>query len=108
MRRSHAHSCSTTPVSRPICPSGTTAREQSATRPTEPAMPVNKLYEYEVEGKLSFPVDMLRYDACWPASTESALEIVSERPHEGCHVRLRSHYPPTEARWESFGWRIVG
>lgn len=75
--------------------------------------------EFEVEGTGAFPIDMLRYDACFPATQESAVDMVLTR-HEDPdqyrakrRVRLRSYAVvkanayPTEDRWKSFGWVVL-
>jgi hypothetical protein len=62
------------------------------------------LYEFVVEGVGSFPLDMLRYDSCWPADQEtmSYLEARGKR-----RLMMRSHSSPTPERWASFGWRVM-
>lgn len=65
---------------------------------------------FTVIGSLPFPIDMLRYDACWPARTEDALAILaSQDPMSGgVSVQLYSAANcPTPGRWNSFGWTIV-
>lgn len=75
-------------------------------------MPAVKIQEFEVEGRGPFPVDMLRYDACWPVrENEDSFKGISLREPE-CYdgervVRLRTIAPSlTEGRWRSFGWKI--
>lgn len=65
-----------------------------------------------------FPIDMLRYDRCSPASHDDVEEItVAESPllelDKNATVSL-VHYAhgdkkwqPTVRRWESFGWKVV-
>jgi len=106
-------------------------------------------YSYTVEGTGTFPTDMLRYDHCWPSSSECAAEVLSLPPrptnpevigkareivralegkpallrevlrqlvgdhdhtlwHERRQVRLSGIIKPTDARWDSFGWSVVG
>ena len=73
----------------------------------------NKDFIFEVTGNIhsEFPIDMLRYDACWPA-TEIDAGIIQETFHNRAEradkpqVRLRSNQEPTPARWESFTWKI--
>jgi len=72
-----------------------------------------KVYAYTVGGTLTFPLDMLRYDNCWPAmgvdvdALGNALARYAERTHKGpLTVRMLSHKVPTVARWESFGWSV--
>jgi len=75
------------------------------------------IYKLVVEGRRTFPIDMLRYDACVPWDQQNANEI--ERTVSGgtggepSRVTLRryaleardSHH--AAKRWESFGWRVV-
>lgn len=62
-------------------------------------------FEFIVEGSDTFPVDMLRYDACWPADMESASYMLARGRRK---IRLASHVAPTPERWATFMWRIVG
>lgn len=68
-------------------------------------------YEYKVVGTGNFPVDMLRYDACWPAKTSDAIEIATSFDRhnnmEDRLVTIGSHKEPTPDRWKSFGWIIA-
>jgi hypothetical protein len=67
------------------------------------------LYKFSVIGKGPFPADMLRYDGCYPANSDSAsnivfpgvqrtVDLVCEHPHKG--------WLPTFERWRSFGWVV--
>jgi hypothetical protein len=53
---------------------------------------------------------MLRYDACWPK--EEGLDSYRLAGFE--HGRRRivlytdREFSPTEGRWNSFGWKVVG
>jgi len=69
-----------------------------------------KWYTFEVKptrGLLSFPLDMLRYDCCYPLSEcdasclRFATEGVIETP---VIIALTGHRVPTFQRWLSFGW----
>jgi hypothetical protein len=74
--------------------------------------------KFVVEGKGVFPVDMLRYDHAYPASTDSAGYIVHKKYSDDDDdsdktlvevkrkVELIAPDEPTEARWTSFGWRV--
>lgn len=62
------------------------------------------IYEYVVAGESSFPLDMLRYDSCWFADQESVNYADAKGQRK---LAMRSYERPTEARWNSFGWRIV-
>jgi hypothetical protein len=68
---------------------------------------------FEVEGTGAFPIDMLRYDACYPA-TEGDSHIITATMHRGGvtanTVTLKTadpKRPPTVERWRSFGWTLV-
>lgn len=62
-------------------------------------------------GPWQFPIDMLRYDACWPRSQEDATKI-SLNIRTGENVQsVELAYDtriskPTPKRWESFGWKV--
>jgi len=63
-----------------------------------------------VTGKGLFPMDMLRYDQCFPASQDSAVTIDSEIPGTRT-VEMRRYVSdkttmPTTGRWASFGWTV--
>jgi hypothetical protein len=76
--------------------------------------------EFTVRGTGLFPFDMLRYDSCWPKSQEdtAAIEATTRRrtrgsienpgPAELTVVTLLTigTNAPTEARWDSFGWKV--
>jgi hypothetical protein len=81
---------------------------------------------FKVKGHGSFPLDMLRYDQCWPHSGASvgAIERSQDEgfglsgiggppdepgPREVTLVRHvdDKHRLPTEGRWDSFGWKVV-
>lgn len=68
------------------------------------------VHEAKVEGPGRFPVDMLRYDACYPASAkdtneiEHSLERCPRKPYQVTVQALSSlkiHWTPE--RWRSFG-----
>ena len=73
-------------------------------------------YRFTVVGNYPFPLDMLRYDGCYPASTEDATAISASIRGErdegmgfprGHSVTLYSNRAPTEGRWQSFLWHVV-
>lgn len=74
-----------------------------------------KAFRFTVKGIGSFPLDMLRYDGCYPVNLESVLNIqTSFDPRarrargEPLEIELVSHKgPPTKGRWDSFMWRVV-
>lgn len=72
--------------------------------------------DFTVVGTGAFPVDMLRYDCCYPVDTDSALAIVvgfrdsDYNEVRRVSLRMRVTTPregPTAERWLSFGWSIV-
>jgi hypothetical protein len=67
-----------------------------------------RFYEFTVEGKDCFPIDMLRYDSCWPMTSDDVFMMpIEHNAPERRRVTLASHKEPTGARWESFGWTII-
>jgi hypothetical protein len=80
-----------------------------------------KFFDFKivVEGRGPFPLDMLRYDRCYPRSEADANraqdeERVTERRRiELTHREPGSpdgrgrHWMPEIGRWESFGWPVI-
>ena len=70
-------------------------------------------YKFTVEAlhSIGFPIDMLRYDGCFPDTSEDSVLISYQHPKKGASVTLRKvgtvHWTPTTERWRSFGWNIV-
>lgn len=62
--------------------------------------------EITVVGMGQFPIDMLRYDNCVPASENDSYEIQNKTAHR--EIRLRRFQivknDLAKARWASFGW----
>jgi hypothetical protein len=72
-----------------------------------------RILEVEVEGRGPFPIDMLRYDGCYPVrEAEDSYHGVGLREPE-CYegVRRVRLYTVRERltvdRWRSFGWKVV-
>lgn len=61
-------------------------------------------YTYYVSGYGTFPLDMLRYDSCWPSTSVDVAKI--DRSDKSRSIKLHSHQRPTPERWESFLWKI--
>jgi hypothetical protein len=61
---------------------------------------------FDVMGTGPFPVDMLRYDECFPSGPDDAAAIIGEKRRK---VRLvtQRYTGPTAGRWDSFNWPIV-
>jgi len=73
-------------------------------------------HTFTVEGTGNFPLDMLRYDSCYPSGTTDVWRIEENgdtttrrwwRRIELAHTDGRKRWGPTTARWESFGWRVL-
>jgi hypothetical protein len=65
--------------------------------------------QFRVTGIGHFPVDMLRYDGCFPLNSDDAV-AETDSPgvrREVCLMMVRAQKvqcKPTEGRWNSFGW----
>lgn len=69
---------------------------------------------FTVEGRGSFPLDMLRYDHCWPSDSGSVKLIeagMMPLAKARVIVLLRDVFDkeaqPEIRRWQSFGWRVT-
>lgn len=71
---------------------------------------------FTVEGGGEFPMDMLRFDECWPEGPSDAAKMGATYADPATDtgrrsIRLGSFRHgiagPTEKRWESFGWRVT-
>lgn len=73
---------------------------------------------FTVEGRGKFPLDMLRYDHCWPADQDSvqSIHFSLERTQKRADgpraiVLLRDVFDkgaePQVERWLSFSWRVT-
>ena len=76
----------------------------------------NYLHTICVQGDGVFPLDMLRYDCLHPKHTDDATRMAASLRHlipsEGVNIfylerEAPKNWSPTEARWESFGFRVV-
>jgi hypothetical protein len=68
-----------------------------------------KVRTFTVEGREAFPLDMLRYDQCWPATLDDAVTIADTlTAHVGLvKVTLCGYHDPSKELWESWEWRLV-
>lgn len=66
--------------------------------------------KFTVTGSMAFPLDMLRYDACFPYDSESVANMDEARGRRSVQLVRYSKYKPTEpvtvGRWESFLWYV--
>lgn len=61
-----------------------------------------------VEGRGGFPLDMLRYDACFPYEQTDSNRIERHDRRRIAFVRRGvNEGTGTAARWESFGWKVI-
>jgi hypothetical protein len=71
----------------------------------------SKTHLFTVEGRGQFPLDMLRYDSCWPESQADVTELGATHDRfaekRARVVTLRGLSEPTEGRWQSFGWIVI-
>lgn len=83
-------------------------------------MPTKHIFCFTVRSNsdcMRFPLDMLRYDFCYPTDGDSAMEIGSSfdsyiskdrrESYQRFSVNLSSTVPPTKERWQSFGWTVI-
>jgi len=69
---------------------------------------------FTVTGAGFFPLDMLRYDSCWPMEREdvekidnSSSEVKEMRNVTLCRIVRNKNLQPTTDRWMSFGWVVA-
>lgn len=67
-----------------------------------------KLHRFVVSGTTPFPIDMLRYDECWPSTSGDVAAIVTDRHRDNGPLRIElvGIKPPTIGRWRSFSWTV--
>lgn len=65
-------------------------------------------HQFTVHGAGKFPLDMLRYDECWPLTGEDAAAIASgDRHHRSITLVTENRSGPTQGRWGSFSWPVL-
>jgi hypothetical protein len=68
------------------------------------------LHTFAVDGSGAFPLDMLRYDGCYPKTGDDAGKLETDyrdrRSLTLCHYGDR-YWTPTAGRWSSFCWSVV-
>lgn len=64
-----------------------------------------------VAGSGEFPVDMLRYDSCWPSDQEAVSNAfcsdLEYRTVEVSKYAMTKETDFTAGRWASFGWKVL-
>lgn len=66
-------------------------------------------YRYTVQGSGTFPLDMLRYDVCWPSTQDDVINIdprMGTEFHKIRRISVTSIRLPSNNRWASFGWTV--
>ena len=71
--------------------------------------------EFTVTGRGYFPLDMLRYDACFPKGSDDVAAIENmgpPAPREVTLLRYSAYKADVERavtieRWRSFGWTVL-
>jgi hypothetical protein len=69
--------------------------------------------KFTVKGKGHFPMDMLRYDGCFPRDSRDVERLTyfeQDDPARTITLITRTTlkvWTPTAARWASFGWQVV-
>lgn len=84
-------------------------------RPKGSTTRTSAFIKFAVSGRGVFPIDMLRYDACWPLRGEDVHQIeLPSTELRNTQDRIiwlktsgRVDPRPTKARWASFGWHVI-
>jgi hypothetical protein len=67
------------------------------------------LQRFKVTGTGHFPIDMLRYDSCFPANPHDVPEIADCGERRTVELKrwvYGKDVLPTAARWASFSWTV--
>lgn len=69
------------------------------------------LHKFVVQGQAFFPLDMLRYDTCYPSCSDAITKMAalkSEHPRK-IQLTARAHkdWKPCTPRWATFGWKVI-
>ncbi len=69
-----------------------------------------KVIQFFVMGRGPFPLDMLRYERCWPTD-QASVEIIRNSPNTDdllqVSLSMIGDHQPTPARWNSYGWTVA-
>jgi hypothetical protein len=69
---------------------------------------------FKVRGQAAFPIDMLRYDRCWPGTREDSGKVarsLRQEHHDTTDINLMSvtmdpNWRPAVDRWRMCGWSV--
>lgn len=68
------------------------------------------MVKFTATGHGRFPIDMLRYDQCWPLTEDDSYEIVNSLWYDTLAqftvALVTNKKEPTDKRWISFGWEV--
>ena len=70
------------------------------------------VHRFTMVGRGIFPMDMLRYDQCWPEGAGDVLKLETPRENREPREVNLVHYShtkawnPTQDRWRTFGWTM--
>ena len=69
-------------------------------------------HRFQVRGSAHFPLDMLRYDHCYPDAQQVAADLSSGEYNNVRTITLVQHTDTqqpqvTHDRWKSFGWPVL-
>lgn len=68
-----------------------------------------KLYKQSFRGKGMLPIDMLRYDQCWPSNQKTILRMITAIDKKGIFTYdIVGIMPFTFERWKDFGFNPLG
>ena len=67
-------------------------------------------HKFTVTGSGNFPLDMLRYDCCFPYGTEDVANLMDSRGKRSITLARYVKYKnagATTGMWNSFGWLVT-
>lgn len=68
--------------------------------------PHRTIYRFAVEGRGTFPIDMLRHDLAWPRTELDSEMLECGRGLRTVQLVSASLTLPTIRRWNSYGWEV--
>lgn len=69
------------------------------------ALPLRaEMVDFEVRGSGQFPIDMLRYDECWPANDMAVVAMDEGTYRRTVRLRTWRWLNVHPSRWDSFNW----
>lgn len=70
------------------------------------------IHIFKVQGTTNFPLDMLRYDKCYPHEQVDVSNMLDDLDRDLTTVTLvhrddKKVWLPTKDRWHTFGWDVI-